>query len=220
MSNISIVIPAFNEEETIGEVIDIVNINNKNNEIIVVNNCSTDNTEQIAKQRGARVVSCNDKGKGNAMKAGLFAATNEIVVFLDADVLNYNEDIIKLLTDPIINDDIDFVKSTFDRESGGLVTEIAVKPLLDILFPNLYKFSEPISGMIASKKSLLEKTDFESDYGVDIGILLDMAKMNAKIKEVNIGSIINMSHKAKNNQVMRNMSIQIMKSIIKRTNIK
>ena len=80
----------------------------------------------------------------------------------------------------------------------------------------MYDFSEPLSGMIASKKSILEKIQFEKDYGVDIGILLDIIKMNLKVEEVNIGKIENMSHLNKTTQIMKNMSMEIMKCILKK----
>ena len=84
----------------------------------------------------------------------------------------------------------------------------------------MYKFSEPLSGMIASKKSILEKLEFEKDYGVDIGILLDIIKMKLTIEEVNIGKLKNLSHMAKTQEWMSKMSTEIMRAILKRTNIK
>ena len=150
------------------------------------------------------------------MEVGLKAATNEIVVFLDADITDYDKNLIPLLVTPIIENDIDFVKSTFERTKGGLVTNIGIKPLLDILFPELYPFSEPLSGMIASKKSILEKLEFEKDYGVDIGIVLDIMNLKLTTVEVNIGKIQNMSHLLKTTESMQNMSIQVMRAILKR----
>lgn len=216
MKNVSVIIPAYNEEKTIGQVIDIVNESNIKCEIIVVNNCCTDATTEVATKKGAKVVYCDKKGKGYAMEIGLKAATNEIVVFLDADITDYNKNLIPLLVTPIIENNVDFVKSTFERTKGGLVTNIGIKPLLDILFPELYPFSEPLSGMIASKKSILEKLEFEKDYGVDIGIILDIMNLNLTTVEVNIGRIQNMSHLLKTTESMQNMSIQVMKAILKR----
>ncbi|MCI9177634.1 MAG: glycosyltransferase [Clostridia bacterium] len=216
MKAVSVIIPAYNEEKTIGQVIDIVKQSNIDCEVIVVNNCCTDNTTQIATDKGARVVYSDKKGKGYAMEEGLKVAQNEIVVFLDADITDYNKNLIHLLVNPIIEHDIDFVKSTFERTKGGLVTEIATKPLLNILFPEMYQFSEPLSGMIASKKSILEKLEFEKDYGVDIGIILDIANLKLTTAEVNIGKIENMSHLLKTTQSMQNMSNQIMRAILKR----
>lgn len=216
MEAVSIIIPAYNEEKTIGQVIDIAK-NNMDCEVIVVNNCCVDNTSNIAIEKGAKVVYCDKKGKGYAMEEGLKVAQNEIVVFLDADITDYNPNLIKLLVDPIVEHDVDFVKSTFERTKGGLVTEIATKPLLNILFPEMYPFSEPLSGMIASKKSVLEKLEFEKDYGVDIGIVLDIMNLKLTTAEVNIGKIENMSHLLKTTQSMQEMSKQIMKAILKRT---
>ena len=70
--------------------------------------------------------------------------------------------------------------------------------------------------MIASKKSILEKLEFEKDYGVDIGIVIDIMKLNLTTEEVNIGKIENMSHLLKTTQSMQNMSSQIMKAILKK----
>lgn len=216
MKAVSVIIPAYNEEKTIGQVIDIVNASNMDCEIIVVNNCCTDKTSEVATKKGAKVVYSQEKGKGYAMEAGLKVATNEIVVFLDADITDYDKSLINLLVAPIFEKNVDFVKSTFERTKGGLVTNIAVKPLLDILFPEMYPFSEPLSGMIASKKSILEKIEFEKDYGVDIGIILDITNLKLTMAEVNIGKIENMSHVLKTTESMQNMSTQVMRAILKR----
>ena len=218
MNKVSVIIPARNEEKTIGQVIDIVKKSKVDHEIIVVNNASIDNTADIAKEKGVRVVNCDKVGKGNAMKVGLESAINEFVVFLDSDIVNYNERIVEILVEPLIKRNVDFVKSAFDRTTGGVVAEVATKPLLELLFPDMPKFIEPLSGMIAGKKSILETLDFEPDYGVDIGILIDVINKNVKVEEVNIGQIINMSHVLKTNETMKNMSIQIMRAILKRYN--
>lgn len=215
---VSVIIPAFNEEENIANVIAKSKESKYVGEIIVINNRSSDNTEEIAKKEGAIVIECEQQGKGYAMEKGIEYARNEIVVFLDADVKYDKKDVIESLIKPILEEKADFVKSTFERTIGGKVTEIAVKPLLNIVYPDMYKFSEPISGMIASKKNILEKLEFEKDYGVDIGILIDVIQMNCLVKEVNIGKIENMSHTCKNIDTMRNMSTEVMKAILKRVN--
>lgn len=213
---ISVIIPARNEEKTIAQVIGKVRQNNNVKQIIVVNNNSNDNTAQCAKNAGAEVVECNEQGKGYAMEAGMQCVKNGIVAFIDADINNYSDNLIEILTNPLINDETDFVKSTFIRTKGGVVTEVAVKPLLNILFPDMYKFSEPISGMIAAKKNVLDVLEFEKDYGVDIGILIDVIQNGNRVTEVNIGEIENMSHLSKTNETMSNMSTQIIRAILKR----
>ena len=85
--------------------------------------------------------------------------------------------------------------------------------MLNILYPNMYEFSEPLSGMIASKKSTFEKVQFEKDYGVDIGILLDMIKLGANIAEVYIGKINNDSQPWIK---LEKMSREVMTAILKR----
>lgn len=218
MEKISVIIPAFNEEENIANTIKTAKKCELVDEVLVIDNLSTDKTVEIAKQSGARVEKCNIQGKGYAMKEGIKQARNSVVVFLDADVKYINESVVCDLAKPILNGETDFVKSTFDRKSGGMVTEVAIKPLLDILYPDMYKFSEPISGMIASKREILIDFDFDHDYGVDIGILIDVISKGYKVTEVNIGEIENMSHVNKNPQTMRKMSYEVMKSILQRKN--
>ncbi len=219
-NNVTVIIPARNEEKHIENIVNFVKRSKLVNQIIVVDNASEDDCYKIAKTLDVDVLQCNTPGKGYAMELGLSAAQNDVVVFVDADVENYFENMIELLSEPILNGECDFVKSTFDRETGGFVTQIAVKPLLNVLFPELYPFSEPISGMIACKKEILEKIEFEKDYGVDIGILLDIVNGGYKFKEVNIGKISNNSHLTKTPERMKKMSEEVMASIVKRARLK
>lgn len=212
---ISAIIPAYNEEENIKTVIDICKENKNVTEIIVVNNLSTDRTEEIAKNEGAKVIFCDKQGKGYAMEAGIEQAQNECIVFLDGDISDYSDDVIYKLAEPILERNVDFVKATFDRE-GGRVTELVAKPLLKLLFPDLQKYSQPLSGMVAGKKSVFQKIELEKDYGVDIGILLDMVKLNVNIEEVKIGKIKNV---CKSWKALEKMSTEVMRAILKRANI-
>jgi len=212
---ISVIIPAFNEENNIELVIKQAQKCEYVKEIIVVDNLSTDMTAQIALNAGAKVIRCEMQGKGYAMEKGMEVVENDVIVFLDADIPSYSEDVVYKLAKPIIENDIDFVKSTFDRD-GGRVTELVAKPLLKLLFPEMPYFSQPLSGMIAGKKQVLKKLEFEKDYGVDIGILLDVANMNYNIEEVMIGKLEN---KSKDWKALDKMSTEVMKAILKRRNI-
>lgn len=212
---ISVIIPAHNEEKSIGQVINLLKKNEIISEIIVVDNASTDNTGIIASKEGAIVVQCKNKGKGHAMEMGVKNANNEIILFLDADIVNYSDDIVESMTIDLINNKADFVKAKFDRD-GGRVTELVAKPLLDTLFPNMPRFQQPLGGFIAGKKEFFEKIEFEKDYGVDIGILLDMIQMNARISEVYIGEIVNDS---KDWKLLEKMAREVINAIIKRTKI-
>lgn len=212
---ISVIIPAFNEENSIETVLNTVKKCDDVKEIIVVDNLSTDKTGEIASKAGAKVIKCEMQGKGYAMEKGMEVVENDIIIFLDADIPGYSEDIVYKLAKPIIEHDIDFVKSTFDRE-GGRVTELVAKPMLKLLFPELQKFSQPLSGMIAGKKEVLKKLIFEKDYGVDIGILIDVANMNCSMEEVMIGKLEN---KSKDWRALDKMATEVMRAILKRRNI-
>lgn len=212
---ISVIIPAFNEENNIEVVIKTAKKNDNVKEVIVIDNLSTDKTEEVSLKAGAKVVKCNMQGKGYAMEKGIEVSKNDIIVFLDADIPCYSKDVVHLLAKPIIENDTDFVKSTFDRD-GGRVTELVAKPLLKLLFPNLQEFSQPLSGMIAGKREIFEKLEFEKDYGVDIGILLDVANMGCKMEEIKIGRLENNSKDWKS---LDKMATEVMRAILKRRNI-
>jgi len=209
---ITVIIPALNEQETVSSVVEFCFSEPMVNEVIVVDDGSTDETRERANAAGAMVLLSKKRGKGFSMKEGILAASNQLLVFLDADINPYPTSTIKNLVQPLLNDEYDFVKGSFSRNAGR-VTELVAKPLLNIFYPELASFNQPLSGMIAGKKSFLNKIDFFHDYGVDIGILIDMFLMHAKIKEVNIGYIEN---KSKPWQMLGNMSSEVARAIIKK----
>jgi glucosyl-3-phosphoglycerate synthase len=145
----------------------------------------------------------------------MLLANNEIIIYLDADITTYPPNIIDLMTEAIISDKADFVKSFFDRQAGR-VTELVAKPLLSLLFPEISHFSQPLSGMIAGKKSFFEKVNFENDYGVDVGLLIDMHHLKARISEVNIGYIEN---RMQSWEALGKMSKEVSSAILKRAEL-
>jgi glucosyl-3-phosphoglycerate synthase len=187
---VTVIIPSLNEEETIKQVIDLVNSSTIVDEILVIDDKSKDETIKKASLPNVKIYTSPTQGKGGSMRDGMLLAKNEVIVYLDADIMTYPSDVVELLAKPILDDEADIVKSCFERQAGR-VTELVAKPLLSILFPDLAKFSQPLSGMIGARKSWLKRIDIENDYGVDIGILLDMYALGARIKEVNIGRIEN-----------------------------
>ncbi|MBI5857820.1 MAG: glycosyltransferase [Sphingobacteriales bacterium] len=190
---VSVIIPALNEGRTIGHVVRLAKGSPNVNEVVVVDDNSVDNTVEEAQRAGAVVITSTKLGKGTSMKDGLHYASNSIIAFLDADITTYPVNIIRLLTESIIADRADFCKSYFSRQAGR-VTELLAKPLLSILYPGFPLFLQPLSGMIAGKKDLFEMIEFEDGYGVDIGILIDMHQIGARINEVYIGHIENSMH--------------------------
>lgn len=187
---VTVIIPSLNEEKTIAQVIALVKRDLLTTEVIVVDDKSTDSTVKLARLAGAKVITSTKLGKGTSMKDGAMIAQNKVIVFLDADIITYPENVVALLAAPIISGEADFVKSYFTRQAGR-VTELVAKPLLNILYPGFPEFRQPLSGMIAGKKMLFEAIEFEEGYGVDIGLLIDMHKLGAIIKEVDIGNILN-----------------------------
>jgi glucosyl-3-phosphoglycerate synthase len=187
---ITVIIPALNEENTINGVISLAKQFKLVSEVIVVDDKSLDKTVEISLKSGAKVITGTKLGKGASMRDGLLVAQNEIILFVDADITTYPQNLVELMTLPILNEGFDFVKSYFTRQAGR-VTELVAKPLLSILYPEFPQFIQPLSGMIAGKKSFFNQINFEDGYGVDIGILIDMYKLNAKISEVDIGNIEN-----------------------------
>lgn len=209
---ITIIIPALNEEKTIASVVHYCQSKPMVSEIIVVDDKSFDNTVKYAKAAGAKVITSTCIGKGASMKDGLLCAKNEVVVFLDGDIDPYPEQMIEQMTSPIIQDEFDFIKATFARNSGR-VTELVAKPLLSMFFPSLSNYSQPLSGMIAGKRSFFENIEFFNDYGVDVGILIDMHTQKARIAEINIGYIENDS---KPLHELGKMSKEVASAIIKK----
>ncbi|HEX5456811.1 MAG TPA: glycosyltransferase [Candidatus Nitrosotalea sp.] len=184
---ISVIIPAFNEQEHIGNVIKTAKKIKEIDEIIVVDDGSTDATVEIAKKFGAKIIlSRKNGGKGSAMKLGSERAIGDVLLFLDADLKNVNTNKIRSMIEPFRHM-VDFVKTRFDRNAGR-VTLLTAKPLLEHFFPEVaQRFEQPLSGQIGIKKDIFDKLTLEQDYGVDVGILIDVVEMKVKTEEVNFG---------------------------------
>ncbi len=210
---ITVIIPALNEETTVAKVVRLAKKSPHVTEVIMVDDKSMDNTIEEARKEGATVITSTKLGKGTSMKDGVLVAKNEVVAFLDADITTYPDNVITLLTAPILNNEADFVKSYFSRQAGR-VTELVAKPLLSILNPSFPNFRQPLSGMIAGKKSVLLKSEFEEGYGVDIGILMDMHNLGARITEVNIGNIENRMQQL---EQLGRMSREVARTIMKKS---
>ena len=186
--SVSIVIPAFNEEATVAKVVSVARKLSYVDEVIVVDDGSTDRTVEEAENAGATVIShIMNEGKGSAIKTGFKYSHGNIVAFIDADVSNFTSEKIDKIIRPILEDKTDITKTKFARESGR-VTELTAKPLLGFFFPEL-DYEQPLSGQFAGKRSALNKIRFEKDYGVDVGIVLDADVHGIKILEVDIGDI-------------------------------
>lgn len=207
---VTVIIPALNEEKTIANVVRKCWARPQVTEVLVIDDASVDRTVIEARKAGAEVIASAKRGKGISMKEGVEIARNEVLVFLDGDIDPYPANTLHALTDPVLSGDADFVKATFSRNAGR-VTELLAKPLLTLLYPDLAGYSQPLSGMIAGRKLFFEQVEFLDDYGVDIGILIDMFSMGARIREVNIGYIEN---KSKPWHCLAKMSTEVASAIL------
>ncbi|MBL7662686.1 HAD-IB family phosphatase [bacterium] len=209
---ITVLIPVLNESERIYEIVNLVKKSPLVKEVIVIDDGSTDETRQLAESAGATVIMSTLLGKGASLEDGVRIAESEIIMFLDGDLQNLDQDIVEKLCTPIINDESDFVKASFSRKSGR-VTTLTAKPLLQTFFPELSHISQPLGGIVAGKKSILKRVDFETDYGVDVGLLLDSHYQGAKITQIDIGHIEHDSHDL---DVLADMAKQVSRVIIDR----
>ncbi len=210
--SVSVVIPAYNESKSVAHVIKVVKSLNIVDEVIVVNDGSSDNTAETAKKAGAIVISHSiNQGKGAALKTGFKESKGDIVAFIDADLHNLSSNQIKEMISPILEGKADITKTKFKREAGR-VTELTAKPLLNFFFPEL-KFDQPLSGQFAAKRTFLNGIKFEEDYGVDVGIVLDADVRGMKIKEVDIGKI---EHTHSSIQELNKMANEVVRTIVDR----
>jgi glucosyl-3-phosphoglycerate synthase len=211
--SVSVIIPAHNEEKGIAAVVNAAKHVNEVDEIIVVNDGSVDNTSRVAKKCGARVVDLDEnRGKGYAIRRGLEKAKGDVLIFLDADLANINPLKILKIIEPF-RDMCDFVKTKFDR-AGGRVTRLTAKPLLGHFFPEIEKsFEQPLSGQFGIRKDLIKRIHLEDDFGVDVGILIDVVQMGAKTKEVYFGRL---THDERNLSELDNTAKQVSRVILDR----
>ncbi len=178
-------------------------------ELLVVDADSLDGTAELARERGVEVASESALqpqqgpalGKGDAMWRGLAATTGELVCFLDTDTEDFDTSFALGLLGPLITDpEVAFVKGHFRRplkvgdtthpDGGGRVTELLARPYLNLHFPELAGFRQPLAGEIAAERSLLERLAFPVGYGVEIAMLIDV--LNAvgleRMAQVDLGT--------------------------------
>jgi HAD superfamily phosphoserine phosphatase-like hydrolase len=209
---ISVVIPILNEAATIVSLIEFCRAAPRVNEIIVIDDGSTDESVALAAQAGAKVITSSMLGKGASMEDGVRRASNETILFLDGDLSGLDKNLISRLTQPLFEDQADFVKAKFSR-SAGRVTILTARPLLKLFFPELSSFEQPLGGIIAGKKRFLKQLIFENDYGVDIGILIDMVMAGRRVVEVDIGHL---DHDSQPLDRLGAMAGQVVRTIMER----
>jgi glucosyl-3-phosphoglycerate synthase len=209
---VSVLIPARDEEATVGAIVstlrtELVERVPLVDEIIVVDSHSTDATAAAARSAGATVFHVDEivphvgsrTGKGEAMWKALAVMTGDFGVYLDADVQGFTADFVVGLLGPLLtDDDLVFVKAFYDRpwsagtarsSGGGRVTELVARPLILERTPLLSGFVQPLAGECAFRAETLRAVPFVSDYGVDIGLMIDVLRRHglAAMAQVDLG---------------------------------
>ncbi len=195
---ISVCIPTLNEEKTIGKEVvifrsELMQRHPLVDELAVIDSGSTDKTVEIAASFGADVYSASEiipslgerRGKGENLWKAVYQLSGDIIVYIDADIRNVHPRFIYGLVAPLIyNPKIQYVKAFYERplsdsgvtrpSGGGRVTEILIRPLLSLFFPDLTAIIQPLSGEYAVRRGVLEEIPFPIGYGVETSHLLDV----------------------------------------------
>lgn len=211
--SISVVIPAREEERTVGQVVGalretLVEATPLLDEILVVDADSRDATAERARASGAHVVRQSEvlaelgtaPGKGEALWKGLATSRGDLVAFVDADIVDFDPGFVVGLVGPLLADpDVLFTKATYDRpltttptpqpNGGGRVTELLARPLIASFWPELAWLAQPLSGEYAGRRELLESLPFVRGYGVELALLVDIAERHGTdvIAQVDLG---------------------------------
>jgi len=196
--SISLCLPTLNEEQTIGKEIVILKSELRDrypllDEIAVIDSGSTDRTREIAASFGADVYLASEhlqqygehRGKGENLWKALYLLKGDIIVYVDTDIANIHPRFVYGLVGPLINDpQIQYVKAFYDRPlafsqglrptGGGRVTEILIRPLFCLFYPELAFILQPLSGEYAGRRSILERIAFPVGYGVETSMLIDI----------------------------------------------
>jgi len=196
--SISLAFPTLNEEATIGKEILVIRTELMDrhpllDEIVVIDSSSQDKTRELALKYGARVVESKNilpnhgtfRGKGENLWKSLYELKGDIIVWVDADIANIAPKFVYGLLGPLLEDDsIGYVKAFYERpirspsgisaSGGGRVTEILVRPIFSLFYPELARLIQPLSGEYAGRRTLLEKLAFSVGYGVELGHLIDV----------------------------------------------
>jgi len=234
-TTVSVCIPARNEEPTVGQIVErirtkLIDTHSLVDEIVVVDDHSTDRTAEEARAAGATVVDASTvlvefgrgHGKGEALWKSLFASSGDIVVWCDADVRDFSTRFISGLLGPLLTDaSVGFVKGFYERpvdgqvRGGGRVTELVARPLLTMCFPELADIVQPLSGEYGGRRVILEQLPFVEGYGVDIAMLIDIVSTFGAdtIAQVDLGERV---HRNRPLHELSPMAAQVLQAAMRR----
>lgn len=199
--SISLCFPTLNEEATIAKEIVVVRSELQLrhpliDEIVVIDSGSTDQTLAVAREYGASTWRADEilpglpayRGKGENLWKALYVLKGDIVLYIDADIKNIHPRFIYGLVGPLLaREDVRFTKAFYQRPialdpknlvpaGGGRVTELVIRPLFSLFFPDLAQVMQPLSGEYAAYRDVLEAIPFPIGYGVETAMLIDIYK--------------------------------------------
>ncbi|WP_077797983.1 glucosyl-3-phosphoglycerate synthase [Streptomyces sp. JHA26] len=235
--SVSVVLPALDEEATVGDIVAVIRRELMRrvplvDELVVVDSGSTDRTAAVAAAAGARVVHRDGilpripavPGKGEVLWRSLLVTGGDIVCFVDADLREFSADFVSGIVGPLLTDpEVHLVKAMYDRPltpsgagtagaagagQGGRVTELMARPLLNMHWPLLAGFVQPLGGEYAARRSLLEQLPFPVGYGVELGMLVDSLHLVGldALAQVDVGV---RKHRHQDGQALGRMSAAI-----------
>ena len=192
-TTVSVCLPARDEQATIERIVDRLGQDvvgtGLAEELIVIDDHSSDATAVRAAAAGATVIHAGDvlpgygagHGKGEVLWKSVFASSGDLIIWCDADITDFAPRFVAGIAGPLLIDPtIHFAKGYYHRPEsdgvgGGRVTELVARPLLSMFFPHLCAIRQPLSGEYGGRRDLLEQVPFVQGYGVDVGLLIDVA---------------------------------------------
>lgn len=232
---ISVCIPAQDEESSIAAVVgpvhDVLVRAGLVDELLVVDDGSRDRTAEVAAGAGAVVVPAADVrpsagptlGKGDVLWRSVAVSTGDIIVWLDADLTSFDVSYVLGLVGPLLlHEEVVLVRAVYDRAldgmsgEGGRVTELVARPVISALFPHLAHIRQPLGGEYSIRREVAEALSFELDYGVEIGLLIDVADAYG----VDAIAQVDLTQRAHRNQpisALREQSRQVLRAALART---
>ena len=238
---ISLCLPTLNEEKTIGKELiifrsELVERYPLIDEIAVIDSGSDDKTLEVAKNYGADTYLASDilphlepkKGKGENLWKAIYQLEGDIIVYVDADISNIHPRFVYGLVAPLVyRDELQYVKAFYDRplafsgntraSGGGRVTEILVRPLFSLFFPELTSIIQPLSGEYAVRRDVLDKIAFPIGYGVETSHLIDVYNKFG-LEAFAQTDLDKRVHENQPTQALGKMSFGILQTFIKRVN--
>jgi nucleotide-binding universal stress UspA family protein len=237
--SVSLVLPTLNEEETIGPIVrrairEMVGRVPLLDEVVVIDSASSDRTREIAEAEGARVVQHHEilgrygsfRGKGEALWKSLYETSGDLVVWADTDVRNWHPRMVYGTLGPLLHEPrLQYVKGYYQRPivqagviregGGGRVTELVARPLINLFFPELSGFIQPLAGEYAGRRTLLEQLPFFTGYAVEIGHLIDVAE-RVGIEGLGQVDLERRVHRNQELEGLSRMSFVILQAVMKR----